>query len=220
MSLGCPTQAVHAQIDAKTLAGVGFCASHSVSMSKTDPHPSLRWIVRMPFDRCGAVWRIRVPESPCRYTTVDVYDHQHGGSQELSLIAARSIRDELAADMPLPYPVTSMVRQWRNGEFAVQFRFEKKASGECWSAAYQRLDLKTYKARAAMVSRSVQAYGSEFAREAVEVAWREAVTEQARLVDQLVRQGVPIFRHGATIDAPLSARFRVRVNAAIQRSTP
>lgn len=85
-------------------------------MSKTDPHPSLRWIVRMPFDRCGAVWRIRVPESPCRYTTVDVYDHQHGGSQELSLIAARSIRDELAADMPLPYPVTSMVRQWRNGE--------------------------------------------------------------------------------------------------------
>lgn len=84
--------------------------------------------------------------------------------------------------MPLPYPVTSMVRQWRNGEFAVQFRFEKKASGECWSAAYQRLDLKTYKARAAMVSRSVQAYGSEFAREAVEVAWREAVTEQARLV--------------------------------------
>lgn len=189
-------------------------------MSKTEPHPSLRWIARMPFDQCGAVWRIRVPEAPCRYTTVDVYDHQHGGSQELSLIAARSIRDDLAADMPLPYPVTSMVRQWRNGEFAVQFRFERKASGECWSAAYQRLDLTTFKAKAAMVSRSVKAYGSEFAREAVEVAWREAVTEQARLVDQLVRQGVPIFSHGATIDSPHAARSRVRVTAAAQLARP
>lgn len=189
-------------------------------MSKSDPHPSLRWIVRMPFDRCGALWRIRVPAAPCQYTTVDVYDHQHRGSQERALVAARRIRDELAADMPLPFPVTSMVRQWRDGRYAVQIRLETKASGEFWTAAYQRLDLTTYKARAAMVSRSVRTYGHEEARQEVERAWREAVTEQARLVDQLVRQGVPILRHGATIDAPHSPRNRIRVDAAAQRSAP
>lgn len=149
----------------------------------------------MPYERCGAVWKINVPESPGKYAVAYVYDHEHGGSQKKSLLAARALRDELAATMP--FPITALLTQYRDGTFATEFRFEPdRKSGAAWSATYLKLDETTLRPKKATVSRNVNAYGYEGARAELERVWRETILQVAKQIDRLVRKGVPVHHHG------------------------
>lgn len=177
-----------------------------------EPHPSHRWIVRLPADHCGAGWRIMVPESPGHHTSVAVYDHAHGGCWESSLAEARRQRDLLCRTMP--FPLTAIIRQYRDGTYSTRVRLNAdRETGPVWTAEYQRLDETTLRIRSAVVSRSVSAYGTHEARELVERAWRQKVLEQADFVDRLVRAGVPILHHGPASGDREGRGSRYRVHA-------
>lgn len=155
-----------------------------------------------------------VPESPGKHATVHIYDHANGGCEEKSLLAARAARDELCASMP--YPITAMLRQYRDGTYATQMRLNaEKETGAVWTAEYLRLDQSTLRPRAAVVSRSVSTYGSDEARALVEAVWNAKVLEQAAIVDRLVRAGVPILHHGASSGQSKGRGSRYRVHSSL-----
>lgn len=172
----------------------------------------------MPFEQCGAVWKIAVPEAPGRHTVAYVYDHEHGGSAKRSLRAARAIRDELASTMP--FPITAMLTQYRDGTYATEMRFEpNRKSGASWTATYLRLDETTLRPKAAVLSRNISVYGYEGARAELERAWRKVVLQIAKQVDALVRKGVPVHHHGPAIGTHEGQGSRQPKREALATST-
>lgn len=148
----------------------------------------------MPFEHSGAVWRVLVPQSKGKFTRVHVYDHEHNGSPEQSLLAAKAARDTLA--LGLPYPLTAMLIQYADGTHETELRFEPdRRGGPVWTATYLRLDEETLTPKKAVLSRSVAVYGNRGARRRLLRDWEFKVWEGAIRVDHLVRQGVPVLHH-------------------------
>jgi len=169
------------------------------------PHPSMRWITRLPLAQSGAGWRVVVPWAPKLFARDEVYDHELGGDSERAKRAAQWLRDLVASTMPLPF--CAPVRQYGNGTLGPDIRRVEKANGApAWCVWYQVLDKKTLRTKSAVVSRSVSSYGEEGARLEAEKVWRQLVLEQAALIDRLVRKGVKVPAH--TLASELKSRRR------------